>query len=420
VAQTREAIAHARELESVAREDAADRVEVALGNADRGAFQHEVRDRLDRNRAARSSAKVTAERASATHPDQGAPSNRQESVDWADARRDYLAEHRDQLADEAQVRADEREALANEREEMLSDLAEVLGSEIGASSSDRRRRKSEAEIRAHAAAARDVAATERMVKRVEQRSIAPNLLAAEFVSIGQCIMSASTIDEALRVVLEHIVNILDGCEAATLTRLQVGRFSTVASTAGVAVDVDMLQYTYDEGPCVEAVRSQGPVRTGDLRADDRWPSLRRSATGNPMRSVLSCGLSQQAPDGDLLESINTYGTRLQAFHEDSLEMLVLMCAHIGVLLTMSRSSEGSTRAVQELRLAIETRDVIGQAKGILMERHHITADAAFDVLRRSSQNLNRKLREVAEQLTFVGELPPFIPQSSPSIPPRID
>jgi AmiR/NasT family two-component response regulator len=58
----------------------------------------------------------------------------------------------------------------------------------------------------------------------------------------------------------------------------------------------------------------------------------------------------------------------------------------------------------ELQKAIETRDVIGQAKGILMERDRLTADEAFDVLSRASQRLNRKLRDIADELTTTGTI----------------
>jgi AmiR/NasT family two-component response regulator len=60
---------------------------------------------------------------------------------------------------------------------------------------------------------------------------------------------------------------------------------------------------------------------------------------------------------------------------------------------------------EQLNRAMGTRDLIGQAKGILMERHKLTADQAFTLLVRASQATHTKLRDIAEQLTTVGQLP---------------
>jgi hypothetical protein len=120
---------------------------------------------------------------------------------------------------------------------------------------------------------------------------------------------------------------------------------------------------------------------------------------------MSCSLPTRDQRADLEESLNTYSATPSAFDDDEADLLSVVCSHAGTLLAVLSRSLAAEQTAESLREAIATRDVIGQAKGILMERHHITEDAAFDILRVTSQRLNRKLRDVAAELTFAGELP---------------
>jgi AmiR/NasT family two-component response regulator len=77
----------------------------------------------------------------------------------------------------------------------------------------------------------------------------------------------------------------------------------------------------------------------------------------------------------------------------------------GIALSLARAYEEQARLAENLRQALMSREVVGQAQGILMEREHITAEQAFDILRRASQHLNVKLRQVAQDLVDTGERP---------------
>ncbi len=103
-------------------------------------------------------------------------------------------------------------------------------------------------------------------------------------------------------------------------------------------------------------------------------------------------------EGDQLGAMNLYARTRRAFDDDSEDVGRMLAAHAAVAVAGAEHEEN-------LRTAVNSRDVIGQAKGILMERHKLTADQAFGVLARVSQEMNRKLVDVARELTDTGAVP---------------
>jgi len=108
--------------------------------------------------------------------------------------------------------------------------------------------------------------------------------------------------------------------------------------------------------------------------------------------------------GDTFGSLNLYGRHAGAFSEESEHVGLLFAAHAALAFAAARTQSGLTRSVA-------TRQVIGQAQGILMERHQLTADQAFALLIRTSQHANIKFRDLADQLVFTGALSPVAPSS---------
>ena len=177
----------------------------------------------------------------------------------------------------------------------------------------------------------------------------------------------------------------------------IGRSSVEprASTSDRAREADELQGRIKQGPCMDAVWEQHVVRVDDVAGDDRWPEFARQA---PALGVASMMRFQLFVDGDQLGALNMYARTPHAFDAESEEIGQMFAAHAAVALAGAEHEAN-------LRGGIATRDVIGQAKGILMERHKLTADQAFGVLARVSQELNRKLFEVARELTDTGAVP---------------
>ena len=168
-----------------------------------------------------------------------------------------------------------------------------------------------------------------------------------------------------------------------------------ASTSDSAREADELQGRIGQGPCMDAVWEQQVVRVDDVARDDRWPEFARQA---PALGAGSMICFQLFVEGDQLGALNMYARTPYGFDGDAEEIGQLFAAHAAVALAGAEHESN-------LRSGIAHRDVIGQAKGILMERHKLTADQAFGVLARVSQELNRKLFDVARELTDTGAVP---------------
>lgn len=155
-----------------------------------------------------------------------------------------------------------------------------------------------------------------------------------------------------------------------------------------------LQVEVGEGPCLQSLVEQVPIRIDDLAAEDRWPQFRARMAGEVLGSMLSVPLFVE---GQSLGSLSLYAAAPAAFDAQSEEIGLVFASHAAVALAAARNEEG-------LRLALTNRDLIGQAKGILMERHKLTGQQAFLLLVRVSQATNVKLRDIAQELVDTGEI----------------
>jgi len=136
----------------------------------------------------------------------------------------------------------------------------------------------------------------------------------------------------------------------------------------------------------------------NLATDPRWrPFARAARKQTPVRGVLSCRLS--VADEQPIASLNLYATRNNAFAPDIIRAVRLLGAHAG---QPHRQHRDNARTLAE---AIDSNRLIGAAIGILMGRHRLTQDQAFSLLRRTSQNSNRKLRDIADDVLHQGDIP---------------
>jgi GAF domain-containing protein len=168
-----------------------------------------------------------------------------------------------------------------------------------------------------------------------------------------------------------------------------------ASTSDLPGAIDALQERLGQGPCLDAVWEQQVVRVDDVAADARWPEFARQASELGVGSMMCFQLFVQ---GDQLGGLNLYAGRPGAFDDESQDIGQMFAAHAAVAVAGAEHEAN-------LRTAVSGRDVIGQAKGILMERHKLTADQAFGVLARVSQELNRKLADIAREVSDTGAVP---------------
>ena len=189
-----------------------------------------------------------------------------------------------------------------------------------------------------------------------------------------------------------------------MTLQEAGTYRTTGSTAEAATEIDQAQYDADEGPCLDAVTT--PIVAAPSYPDDRWPRLGSAPPDHGMQSSVSYQLKwtnrEDAEAGT--GSLNIYGQTPDAFDEAAMEIGAILAAHASLAARAVGERASLQQLDQHLQEALLSRDVIGQAKGILMERLKLTPDKAFEILKNSSQRLNLKLREVAHNVTETGEI----------------
>jgi hypothetical protein len=203
--------------------------------------------------------------------------------------------------------------------------------------------------------------------------------------------------------VELAVRGIPGAEYASITVVDGKRPPrTTAQSDELPYQWDQLQYELGEGPCLEAIATNGIELTSDLRTENRWPLFARAIVDqSPVRSMLSLRLflteKQRA-------GLNLYATHPGAFTQQSTATGSMFAAHASMALLAAARHD---KADQQTR-ALETNREIGVAMGILMANRKLTRQQAFDQLRTASQNSNRKLRDIAADVARTGALLPAL------------
>jgi hypothetical protein len=218
------------------------------------------------------------------------------------------------------------------------------------------------------------------------------------------LLAAETVDGVLRRVVTAARAVIPGTDLVSITlRREDGTSETPVGTGDVAVELDRAQYESGNGPCVDSADPEGPAYalSNDLDNETAWPAFAANATAHGYRSVLSTALLAGPGAVPFTGALNVYSTRTDAFDDGARDLAFLLATHASLALALAhtrRELAGARNFGANLREAVHTRTVIGQATGILMERRKLTADEAFEVLRRTSQNRNIKLARLAALL----------------------
>jgi GAF domain-containing protein len=201
---------------------------------------------------------------------------------------------------------------------------------------------------------------------------------------------------------ELAVRLLPGVAAASVTLLAGPEPQTPAHTGALALYLDLAQYRLGGGPCMHAAVAGELVEVVDALEDRRWPGYAEAAAARGSRSSLSVPLHLS---GEPAGALNLYGEGAAAFADAEVRR---SAGHVGETaaagLTALLELAGAAARAGNLETAMDSRAVIEQAKGILMERRRVTADGAFELLKDASQHTNRKLRDIADHLVATGEL----------------
>lgn len=223
-------------------------------------------------------------------------------------------------------------------------------------------------------------------------------LAEKFTNLTDELLNARSVADVLEAVVHAAHRLIPGADLVSITlRSADGNFHTPVETDPLATKLDQLQYETQEGPCLDAARPTGPAqaRSDDVGTDANWPRFGPAAAANGIQAVHAVALLPDAQPPQYSGALNLYsrqpGTLCTTAHEPAL----LLATHASLALARTTAVTRAELRTTQLHKAIDTRDVIGQAKGILMARRGISADDAFEELRRASQHLNLKLADVA-------------------------
>jgi hypothetical protein len=224
-------------------------------------------------------------------------------------------------------------------------------------------------------------------------------LAERFASVAERLLSTPDLPSAFAMIARIGVEQVAGAQDAGITVLRRGEFETQTATSDLPPRVDAIQYDLGSGPCVDAVLHDTTYRTGDLATDGRWPQFgSRAAAETGVHSMLAFRLFCE--DEDVQAALNLYCTRRDAFDENAVSVGLVLASHAG----LSLAAAGRRERIVSLQEAVADDRDIGVAIGMVMTKHLVTQQQAFDLLQMASQRTHRRLHDIAIDVIESGEL----------------
>lgn len=214
-----------------------------------------------------------------------------------------------------------------------------------------------------------------------------------FARLDGALLSEETVASALSLVTSLAVETVPSACGAGVTLTDAdGRRTTAAATDAVVQEADALQYALEEGVCLDAWSTRSVHRVDDLESEIRWPRWSRSASALGLRSALSAPLVA----GDLaVGAVKVYSREAEAFGSREERLLSLFGAQAAVLVANKRAHDQAGRLSDQMRTCLRQRDVLNQAKGVIMHRDGTTDEAAFSHLVSLAQRERRTVHEAA-------------------------
>lgn len=198
----------------------------------------------------------------------------------------------------------------------------------------------------------------------------------------------SDAESTLQEIVHSSIDIVPGARWGGISLVEGKRIEPRVPTDQLVAELDKLQTELDQGPCLSALRDQHTVKVDDMTTEDRWPRFALAATDRGVFSSLSFRLFVV---GGSLGALNLYGSDANAFDEESVSIGEVVAQHASVALS-------AVAAEAQFGRALDSRDIIGQAKGLLMQRNNVTGLHAFRMLTKVSQDTNTKIVEIARLL----------------------
>ncbi len=220
-------------------------------------------------------------------------------------------------------------------------------------------------------------------------------LTSSLAALGRLSTGRLDLEDMLTRVARYAVNAIPGADGAGLTLLEDNRADTIVATADFVRQVDDIQYTMGEGPCISAARESRTFSSGSLGGEQRWPRFGPRVARLGVHSVLSLPLV--TPDG-VFGAMNVYAHAKGAFDDHSINVGELFSVPAAIAVQNAQVLAQAKRLATNLQAALTSRAVIDQAMGIVMSRTGCTASEAFERLKVRSQAEHVKVAAVAQSV----------------------
>jgi GAF domain-containing protein len=218
---------------------------------------------------------------------------------------------------------------------------------------------------------------------------------AAFAELGRIKLGETDLDGVLGRVAGLAKQTVPAADEVSVSLVDGKGAHTAASTGRLAVDLDEWQYEHGRGPCVVASAEQVTISVPDMKDEQRWPDWASQALSAGVLSSMAVGLPIEER---VAGALNVYATEPDAFDDDAVVLAQTFAGYAAVALANAHSYNSMATLAEHMQAAMESRAVIEQAKGIIMGERRCTADQAFALLAKISQDSNRKLRDVAAAL----------------------
>ena len=216
-----------------------------------------------------------------------------------------------------------------------------------------------------------------------------------FAELGLIRLVDVDIDALLDKIAQLAKRAIPGAAEVSVTLLQGGNAHTAAFTGELARNLDEIQYERGHGPCLDASEGTASLSVPDTSSEQRWPDWARNAPQAGAHSSLSIGLPVYEK---VTGALNIYATKPHAFDDDAIALAQTFAGFAAAGLANAHLYETQATLAGHMHKAMQNRAVIEQAKGIIMGERRCTAEEAFAILTKLSQDTNRKLRDVATAL----------------------
>jgi transcriptional regulator with GAF, ATPase, and Fis domain len=224
----------------------------------------------------------------------------------------------------------------------------------------------------------------------------PKELLESVAELSRLVTARETVESTVSRIAELSVLAIDAVDECGISLVTGRTIETVAVTSKIGETIDALQLSTKQGPCMSSIHEHATFYIPDMSKDETWPDFsKRAAEATGIASLVGYVLQV---DTDSLGALNLMSFKVDAFDDDAIAAGAVFAAQAGVALANALTHQKNEQKVEQLEEGIRTRQVIGEAVGIVMATRQVNADKAFEILKTISQHTNVKLKEVAAGL----------------------